>query len=122
VIFGFSTAPNIDDNQSNNTGTKTIKAGSPKEANTGGFTLDEIYPNPAAASFNYSLSGSENQTILVRLMDPNGKLVMSEVVNIASGENNFSMNISSLANGIYYLVASDDLQMMRLSKQVVVQH
>ncbi|MGB3074310.1 MAG: T9SS type A sorting domain-containing protein, partial [Chitinophagales bacterium] len=122
VTFGYTTAPNITNNQTNAAGIKTIKLGFAKEVNAAGFTLNEIYPNPATASFNYSLSGEEGQSVLVRLIDHSGKLVMSERMQIHSGENSFQMNVSHLANGAYFLVASDDQQGIRLSKQIVVQH
>ncbi|MBP9882828.1 MAG: T9SS type A sorting domain-containing protein, partial [Chitinophagales bacterium] len=122
ATFGFTTAPNVVDNQTNNAGTKTIKAGSPKATGTATVALAEIYPNPANASFNYSLSGNEDKSILVRLLDQSGKTMVSEKLNIATGANNFSMNVSHLSNGVYYLLVSDEQQSIRLSKQVVVQH
>jgi hypothetical protein len=122
VVFGYTTAPNSVNNQTNNAGTKTIKAGSPKEAGTTGISLNEIYPNPASASFTYSLSGNETQSILVRLLDQQGRTVIAERMSINPGENNFNMNIASLSNGSYFLLVSDDQQGIRLSKQVVIQH
>ncbi|MEO5674499.1 MAG: T9SS type A sorting domain-containing protein [Chitinophagales bacterium] len=123
VIFAFTTAPNVVDNQSNKAGKQTIKAFEPLK--TGGINaliLNEIYPNPAAASFNYSFSAWEEQKILVQLVDQYGKPLLSEVLNLSPGINNFNMNISYLANGIYYLISSDDAHTISLSKPVVVQH
>ncbi len=122
VVFGYSTAPNIVNSQTNNAGTKTIKSGSPKESGSDRFELSEVYPNPASASFAYSLSGNATQNILVRLIDQHGRTVTAEEKTIGAGENYFSMDIAHLANGSYFLVVSDDQHSIRLSKQVVIQH
>ncbi|MBA3647510.1 MAG: T9SS type A sorting domain-containing protein [Chitinophagales bacterium] len=122
VLFSFTTVPNITDNQSNKAGVKTIKSSQPKIENLNTVVLNGIYPNPAAALFNYSISAKDNQSVTIELTDQYGRIVVSNNLLLSQGVNNLSLNVSDFANGIYYLVATDEAHTLRLKKQLVIQH
>jgi hypothetical protein len=84
--------------------------------------LNNIYPNPAAASFNYSLSVQEEQEVTVHLVNQYGQVLSGERLLLSSGINNFNMDVSSLSDGIYFLVASGDDHAINLTERIVVQH
>ncbi|HUM45805.1 MAG TPA: T9SS type A sorting domain-containing protein, partial [Chitinophagales bacterium] len=123
VTFTYTTAPNVVNNQGNQAGVKTIKASGPlKTAPESNVTLQNIYPNPAAVAVNYSLSVQEAQSVTVQLVNQQGKILSGEAVMLSTGINNFNLDVSSLPNGIYFLIASGDDHTIRLTERIVVQH
>ncbi len=122
VTFTYTTAPNVVNSQTNAAGKKTIKAGGPKLAlDANEVVLNNIYPNPATATVNYSLTVNEEQEITMHLVDEQGRVMSVEKHNLNSGINHLEMNVSSLANGIYFLIASGD-RGMNVTQRIVVQH
>ncbi len=112
VIFGFTTAPNITDNQSNTAGTKTIssfaKSADESEENLiagkSSTSLNKIFPNPANSSFSFSLNGNKNENIKAQLTGRSGNILIEKNISINKGMNQFTMNVSSFLSGVYYLV------------------
>jgi len=66
----------------------------------------KVYPNPANNTINFSLRVSQSKELTLSLFDLSGRLVSSSKIDAFSNE--FSMDVSSFANGIYFAVVSDD--------------
>jgi len=132
IVFGFSTAPNITDNQANNTGVKTISASFAKSDNgnineaekntSGNYKTGGIFPNPANTSFNFSVSGIKNETIKAQLTGRSGSVMFEKNFNISQVQNNYSINVSNISNGVYYLVLINSEGLLINRQQVNVQH
>jgi hypothetical protein len=131
VVFSYSTAPNITDNQTNAAGVKTISRGLPVKsnyenesqtaANRKGLLLNEVYPNPARDVLHYVVFAQEDETVFVQLSDLSGKVLVGKNVVLNKGINKMEINVASLANGVYYLSLKSKANSLR-SKKVVVQN
>ncbi|MCF8254170.1 MAG: T9SS type A sorting domain-containing protein [Bacteroidia bacterium] len=62
-----------------------------------------IYPNPASSSFNVTFSGRSSNGS-VRILDINGKEVMSQNINSMNG----AINCDNLINGLYFVELTVD--------------
>ncbi len=62
-----------------------------------------IFPNPTTGKVNIQFMVNKATSINAELMDANGKLVIKQVLNYSSDESTQSLNISNLANGIYFI-------------------
>lgn len=58
-----------------------------------------IYPNPVMSSFSINLNQSPKEPVSWKLFDMNGKVVMMDKMNAASG----SYNVAHLSSGVYLL-------------------
>ena len=130
VVFGFTTAPNITDNQTNSAGVKTIaasfaKANNENAENASAVTdnkVNKVYPNPANSIFNFTITGKEQQNLKAQLTNRSGNVVLVKSITVNKGNNVFAVNVSSLINGIYYLVLVTDKGELIDKQQVNVQH
>jgi hypothetical protein len=74
-----------------------------------GVSVDEItyndnvavYPNPASTMLNVELLLTSYDDVVVELIDINGAVVLSENVNSAISDRAYSVDVSSIANGLY---------------------
>ncbi len=64
--------------------------------------LARLFPNPAAATLFAKYNVSEGGISKIRIMDFNGISVLEKEEMLQSGENNVTMDVSTLRNGIYY--------------------
>ncbi|MBK8608352.1 MAG: T9SS type A sorting domain-containing protein [Chitinophagaceae bacterium] len=63
-----------------------------------------IFPNPVnTAEANVSIAALSDGLALWKLIDNNGRTVISGSVQLRSGNNSIKINVSSLSAGIYYL-------------------
>jgi hypothetical protein len=62
-----------------------------------------VFPNPAIDQVNVSWESEENQIIMIRLIDVNGRVQLQQEIDAFSGFNNAVFNISNLQDGLYYL-------------------
>lgn len=66
------------------------------------------YPNPFNSLVNVSVSSSANQQVTVSLYDAAGRRVQSEIKNLYTGNNSFSITgLDQLTTGIYYMEIKD---------------
>jgi hypothetical protein len=65
-----------------------------------------IMPNPVGASLTYKTIGRDNGAYQVQITDAFGKIVKTQTVNLITGENQNSMDVSDLAKGVYILQIS----------------
>ena len=67
-------------------------------------TIITIFPNPVnSAEANVSIAASSDGLAIWKLIDNNGRTIISSSVQLRSGNNNMKINVSSLSAGIYYL-------------------
>ncbi|MEO8711290.1 MAG: T9SS type A sorting domain-containing protein [Parafilimonas sp.] len=132
MVFGFTTAPNITDNQKNSTGTQTISAsfakGNTENAenisaiNNDNNKVNKVFPNPANSIFNFTVTGKQQQYVKAQLTNRSGNVVLVKSILVNKGNNVFTVNVSSLINGIYYLVLITDKGELIDKQQVNIQH
>ncbi|MBK5283843.1 MAG: choice-of-anchor B family protein [Bacteroidia bacterium] len=65
--------------------------------------LFSVYPNPADKNIFLDYKSDNEFTAIVSVIDINGKTVISRNEKFKKGENHFSVDVSSLAKGIYAL-------------------
>lgn len=66
------------------------------------------YPNPFNSLVNVSVSSTANQQVTISLYDAAGRNVQSQIKNLYTGNNSFSIaGLDRLTTGIYYLVIKD---------------
>lgn len=65
-----------------------------------GFAV-EVYPNPASSIINFEFNSSSQSTATVNLMDVSGRSVISQTVNTVEGFNAGSLDLGSIAKGVY---------------------
>ena len=67
------------------------------------ITSLSVYPNPGNSTVNFNIAANE-EVKSISITDISGRVVF------ASNENITSVNVSSFANGIYYLAVSTNKQ------------
>ncbi len=82
---------------------------------TGGTVSDiSIYPNPVQDQAWLLMNSDEYKAQLIELYDVTGKLVYSEIVELQSGPNGFSIDTRSFEKGVYLLRVGE--KTVRLTK------
>lgn len=138
IEFGFTTAPNVTNSQTNSAGVQTIVSSFAKAndvnktaiensfaANENKVTdnkISKLYPNPANSFFNFTITGKEQLNVKAQLTNRLGNVVVVKNITINKGNNAFTMNVSSLINGMYYLVLVTDKGELIDRQQVNIQH
>lgn len=64
--------------------------------------ITNVYPNPAQDQVNVSLNMTETENVTVNILNTLGQVVVSNNYGKMSGVNTLNMNISNLAEGIYF--------------------
>ena len=65
-----------------------------------------LSPNPAKDETRAIFNASSNGKAQWKLMDNSGRVIMQNSIQVNKGNNNFAINLSGLASGIYYLNVS----------------
>jgi hypothetical protein len=63
----------------------------------------QVFPNPAGAVVNYTLSSPASDLVTVEVFDLAGVIVMSRQQQLSAGTNQQSLAISTLKRGNYFL-------------------
>lgn len=79
-----------------------------------------VYPNPADKQLFVRCTSQSNQPVQFSIMDLTGKTVYHQQYAVDSGNNEFSIDISSLASGVYILTLEQE-SIRISSKKVVVE-
>ena len=67
----------------------------------------KVYPNPFVSSVGVNIEASSNTPATVNVVDMQGRVISSEVVNVKSGSNYHEVkNLGSLSNGVYFVKVS----------------
>ncbi len=78
----------------------------------------KIYPNPVRDLLNFSFESNRTQNILFRIFDPSGKIVMDENKGQINGHVAEVVNVSGLANGVYFISIYGDGKKLKTEKFV----
>lgn len=78
-----------------------------------------VYPNPAENILNLQFASSHSGKVNLSLKDISGKILISQNNECAAGENNFQMNTSAIAAGIYLLEVISENGLVRVEKVVI---
>jgi hypothetical protein len=68
----------------------------------------QLYPNPASTESTLSFKSETEGKVTIQLMEMNGKVVMTEVVDVVSGFNLYSVKLDHLQRGIYMVQMTGD--------------
>ena len=78
-----------------------------------------VWPNPVLDNVNVTLQSDKNQNLSLRVVDYNGRVVRTQVVNVTRGVNQITVNMSTLTKGMYVIqVVGDNLN---LTEKVIKQ-
>lgn len=62
-----------------------------------------VFPNPTTGKLNITLTVNKNTEINTVITDASGKVVMKQILHFSATENSQSVNLSQLANGMYFV-------------------
>ncbi len=99
-------------------GTPFYYSGINPNSNATDFSVS-IFPNPANNNLTLELNSNKNSTIFVKTMDINGRVYLASEISANSGNTKTTIDISSLAAGVYF-VAIDDGVVVTNKKLVVL--
>lgn len=68
--------------------------------NAGGYS---IFPNPTTGKLNIQFNVSKQTIINAEVVDASGKLIMKQVLTFNANENTQTVNLTTLANGLYFI-------------------
>jgi hypothetical protein len=60
-----------------------------------------VWPNPVIDNVYITLTADRNQNLNLRVVDLNGRVVRSQVVNVTKGMNQITVNLNTLNKGVY---------------------
>ena len=86
-----------------NRGTLAPPNSSDVEENNEFVSSINVYPNPSNGLFNLNFRVLEAGTSNLQVFDLAGRIVVDQALNVASGFNNYSLNMNGVSNGIYYV-------------------
>ncbi|MFN0201718.1 MAG: T9SS type A sorting domain-containing protein, partial [Bacteroidia bacterium] len=66
-----------------------------------------VFPIPAKNEINFTFAAKRNQNLQVRITDVAGREVMAQNFKAVNGSNEFTLNISDLNAGVYFLNVND---------------
>lgn len=67
-----------------------------------------VYPNPSNGNVNVFINAPGESGYTIRVVDVAGRIVHSEEVSAAAGENNYNVDLKGFTNGIYSVLISGD--------------
>jgi hypothetical protein len=79
-----------------------------------------IYPNPVHNDFNYEIFSTQDREIIISVINVLGENIIREHRNITAGLNNYSLNVSALAAGVYYFKIETVDGLNNDSKQILI--
>ncbi len=111
VQFGTITTTSVikvranNDCGSSSTRSKSLTPCSPRLADNGHNQMTSLiaYPNPAREIIRIQFNTTQDQNSQCIIYDLAGKVALLENIHVVPGQNEFSFNLHSLAEGAYYL-------------------
>lgn len=78
-----------------------------------------VFPNPSSGIFNFKISNNANQKLTLKITDVNGKVALSNQFNDLSNNFENEINLSKMANGVYFaeFLFDEKVYRIRLVKQ-----
>ena len=80
-----------------------------------------MWPNPAREKIFVSISTDHESQAMIKIFDSKGSLVKMQKADLLPGNNVISIDMESVANGVYQLSASWDNGQTQKTKQVLKQ-
>ena len=128
VIFGYTTAPNVTNSQTNTAGVKTISASfaTPQAiAETSNIAAASeqtvfsgmVYPNPANAMLAAGFTATSRQKVTIQITGTNGKVVSFKTLTADQGGNKINMEVRSITAGMYHIRVRADNGEVYLDKK-----
>jgi hypothetical protein len=71
--------------------------------NTRNSSIVMLYPNPIEDKANVSISMNKTEQVRGRIIDNAGRVIKQQQWNLFAGSNSFTIDVSNLANGMYWL-------------------
>ena len=78
-----------------------------------------VYPNPTNDHVTIAFIASNEETDNVRLMDVTGRIILSKDYTSVIGENQYLMDLSTVAKGIYLVILQNGSTL--LQSKIIVQ-
>ncbi|MEO5647574.1 MAG: T9SS type A sorting domain-containing protein, partial [Chitinophagaceae bacterium] len=77
-----------------------------------------IYPNPVQDVMKVEIYSDKSDKGIIIVNDINGKQVYSRAVNVVTGDNTFTLDISTMAEGAYFIKIqlSEDMSVKKFTK------
>lgn len=79
-----------------------------------------VYPNPTSDKLNINIATVKSINVNIEVMDVNGKLVLRQSAGFNKSNNNYVINMGTLASGVYYikLISGDaSSQLIKIVKE-----
>ncbi len=67
-------------------------------------TFVRLYPNPVNKELKLSISSPKRDNIQLKIIDASGKTIHHQTRHLATGSNSFTMDVSKIPGGVYYLI------------------
>jgi Secretion system C-terminal sorting domain len=80
-----------------------------------------VMPNPVADVMNLRVSTTDNDNGSVQIVDMQGRIVLTQLATILTGDNNLSVDVAHLSKGIYSVRLLNDKGAMMVSTTLVKQ-
>lgn len=74
------------------------------KAPDGSLEFSKVFPVPAKDRVNVRLNSEEDAATQVQVIDATGKIVLNQSLQLVTGFNEFSLDVSGLSTGLYHLV------------------
>jgi hypothetical protein len=74
-----------------------------KMVNNGSVTIDKLSPNPFASSLTVNYNLPDNGSVLISIIDAQGRILESREAISMKGQNIMKFNTAALAKGMYFI-------------------
>lgn len=64
----------------------------------------EIYPIPVVDQASVFVSSTKNETAVLKIIDLNGRVVQTQVIQIEAGNNQIDLDVKKLSQGTYFII------------------
>ncbi|MGK2864803.1 MAG: T9SS type A sorting domain-containing protein, partial [Chitinophagaceae bacterium] len=66
-------------------------------------TFVRLYPNPVNNKLILSINSPQRDNIQLKIMDASGRTINHQTIQLATGSNSFTIDVSKISGGVYYL-------------------
>lgn len=82
-----------------------------------GFSLSRVFPVPVKEALNVEFNSDRNLDVNITVTDLMGRVMHTDVYNAADGTNNYQLDASGFANGVYFISLSNGID--QLTQRIV---
>jgi len=76
----------------------------------------KVIPNPTNGTFSITFNTISKGTYALRITDMIGQVIYTSNLDVGVGFNNFEINLTNIANGVYYIQLIDNGQLITTTK------